>query len=44
MLTEDPDAETEEEETSYFDNRSEISELEVLKNSDSLMNKYGALY
>ena len=44
MMTEDPDAQTEEEETSYFDNRSEISELEVLKNSDSLMNKYGALY
>jgi hypothetical protein len=31
-------------ESSYYDKSSEISDLEVLKNSEALLSKYGALY
>ena len=38
------DRSAEEDETSYYDKTSEISDVEVLKNTEALMNKYGALY
>lgn len=38
------DQSAEEDETSYYDKTSEISDVEVLKNTEALMNKYGALY
>jgi len=31
-------------ESSYYDKSSDISDLEILKNSEALLSKYGALY
>lgn len=43
-MLEDCDSKTEDGESSYYDKSSDISDLEILKNSEALLSKYGALY
>ena len=47
ILIDDSDTKTEKsigDESSYYDKSSDISDLEILKNSEALLSKYGALY
>ena len=44
QIAESCDIKTDGDESSFYDKGSEISDLEILKNSEALLSKYGALY